>query len=143
MYKYSQLEHLKLIEQQIQRMSDDSFKIKSWSLTVIGSALLYWLKGQNSKDVLIMFELFVLILTITIVFWLLDAYYLSLEQSYRELYSDVQTSKVKNSYTLNIQKYQKKKRLICLALCSKPLKHTYLVLILFELLVFIFRYVKF
>ena len=47
---YQLIEHLKLIEQQIQRMADNSFKVKNWALTVVGGALLYWLKEETPKD---------------------------------------------------------------------------------------------
>ena len=43
---YQLIDHLKLIEQQIQRMADNSFKVKNWALTVVGGALLYWLKEE-------------------------------------------------------------------------------------------------
>ena len=44
---YQLIDHLKLIEQQIQRMADNSFKVKNWALTVVGGALLYWLKEEG------------------------------------------------------------------------------------------------
>ena len=83
---YQLIEHLKLIEQQIQRMADNSFKVKNWALTVVGGALLYWLKEETPKDNMIW--LWVLIIMATIIFWWLDAYYLALEKCYRELYVD-------------------------------------------------------
>lgn len=75
---YQLIEHLKLIEQQIQRMADNSFKVKNWALTVVGGALLYWLKEETPKDNMIW--LWVLIIMATIIFWWLDAYYLALEK---------------------------------------------------------------
>lgn len=86
--RYELIEHLKLIEQQIQRMADNSFKVKNWALTVIGGALLYWLKEETPKYNLVW--LLALIMLATIIFWWLDAYYLTLEKCYRKLYVDVQ-----------------------------------------------------
>ena len=47
---YDLIEHLKLIEQQVQRMADNSFKIKNWAITIISGGLLYWLKGDVAKQ---------------------------------------------------------------------------------------------
>lgn len=46
---YDKLSHLQLVEQQIQRMANNSFKIKSWSITIIGAAIGYWLKDGYSQ----------------------------------------------------------------------------------------------
>lgn len=79
---YDLIEHLKLIEQQVQRMADNSFKIKNWAITIISGGLLYWLKGDVAKQG--SHWLIGLILLATCMFWWLDAYYLTLESNSRQ-----------------------------------------------------------
>ena len=138
---YQLIEHLKLIEQQIQRMADNSFKVKNWALTVVGGALLYWLKEETPKDNMIW--LWVLIIMATIIFWWLDAYYLSLEKCYRELYVDIQKNlNPYHTYSLNIRKYSEEIDIKCVIINSKTITHVYIPLILFEVILFWVKYVK-
>lgn len=136
---YQLIDHLKLIEQQIQRMADNSFKVKNWALTVVGGALLYWLKEETPKDNMIW--LWVLIVMATIIFWWLDAYYLTLEKGYRELYVDVQKSP-DHTYSLNIRKYLDEIDIKCVMITSKTFTHVYIPLIFFEVILFWVKYVK-
>ena len=133
---YSKLEHLKLIEAQIQRMADNSFKIKSWAITIIGSALIYWFK--NSKN----FEIAILILLVTLMFWWIDAYYLNLERCYRKLYNHVLVS-IEDKYTLDISKYQDKCSQLYTAITSRPLRYSDFILLVFEIFIFGFKYLRF
>lgn len=137
--RYELIEHLKLIEQQIQRMADNSFKVKNWALTVIGGALLYWLKEETPKYNLVW--LLALIMLATIIFWWLDAYYLTLEKCYRKLYVDVQ--KTPNYvYSLTIKKYLDKISIEYVMITSKTYTHVYIPLIIFEVILFLAKYVK-
>lgn len=138
---YQLIDHLKLIEQQIQRMADNSFKVKNWALTVVGGALLYWLKEETPKDNMIW--LWVLIVMATIIFWWLDAYYLTLEKGYRKLYVDVQKSPDPDrTYSLNIRKYLDEIDIKCVMITSKTFTHVYIPLIFFEVILFWVKYVK-
>lgn len=138
---YQLMDHLKLIEQQIQRMADNSFKVKNWALTVVGGALLYWLKEETPKDNMIW--LCVLIVMATIIFWWLDAYYLTLEKGYRKLYVDVQKSPdPDHTYSLNIRKYLDEIDIKCVMITSKIFTHVYIPLIFFEVILFWVKYVK-
>lgn len=136
---YKLIEHLKLIEQQIQRMADDSFKVKNWALTVVGGALLYWLKEETPKYNMIW--LWVLIVMATIIFWWLDAYYLALEKCYRELYVNVQKSS-DHTYNLNVRKYLDEIDIKCVMISSKTITHVYIPLVFFEVILFLAKYVK-
>lgn len=136
---YNLLEHLKLVEQQIQRMADNSFKIKNWAITAIGGALLYWLKADVPKYN--MSWLMIFIILATFMFWWLDAYYLTLEKCYRKLYMRVQEEE-ENSYDLSIKRYFKLNTINCVAISSKPLTHTYFALLVFEIVLFLIKYLK-
>lgn len=70
---------LEFIQNVIDRQSDNSFKVKGWTITLVVVTLLF---RQNDIQVIVAFvPLFV--------FWYLDAYYLRLERQYRELYNRV------------------------------------------------------
>ena len=134
---YNLVEHLKLIEQQIQRMADNSFKVKNWAIVVIGGAILYWLKEEVPRCNMIW--LILLIMIATLMFWWLDAYYLTLEKAYRKLYESVQKGK-ETPYSLSIRKYVRQNNILCVAITSRTFTHTYLWLFFFEIVLFLVKY---
>lgn len=75
------LKDLEFIQNIIDRLSDNSFKIKGWSITLIVVVLLF-----RTRD------LHLLVAFIPLFgFWILDAYYLKLERRYRSMYEDART----------------------------------------------------
>jgi len=71
------IDELKIIQDVIKRMADNSFKIKGWTVTLIVIALIF--KSKAGVGPLVAFiPLFA--------FWLLDAYYLKIERIYRKIY---------------------------------------------------------
>lgn len=93
-----------LIQACINRMSQNSFYLKGWMITLLG--ILLALKPSN-----IVLVNFVLIL-ITVAIWYLDSSYLRYEKQYRKLYKWVITERVKgnieNLYDLDIKRFDKK-----------------------------------
>lgn len=81
--KISKIKHLKMIEDIITRMANNSFLVKGWTVTLI-AALLIFADAKNN----ICF-IWIAIIPI-IVFWYLDSFYLQLERKYRQLYNFVQ-----------------------------------------------------
>lgn len=73
------LKHLDFLQLVITRMNVNSFLLKGWSVTLISALFAFATKEANSKFVIITF-------VSTLVFWLLDGYYLSQERQYRSLY---------------------------------------------------------
>lgn len=72
---------LEFIQDIISRLSENSFKIKGWSITLIVVVLLF-----RTRD------LHLLVAFIPLFgFWTLDAYYLKLERRYRSMYEDART----------------------------------------------------
>ncbi|AGB33807.1 hypothetical protein C488_08502 [Natrinema pellirubrum DSM 15624] len=72
---------LEFIQDIITRLSENSFKIKGWSTTLIVVVLLF-----RTRD------LHLLVAFIPLFgFWTLDAYYLKLERRYRSMYKDART----------------------------------------------------
>lgn len=74
--------HLKLIQDVVKRMADNSFKLKAWTTALVSAILAIAEKADQSY--LLPMAGFVLIL-----FWFLDAYFLRLENLYRDLYNYV------------------------------------------------------
>lgn len=79
--------HLDMIQNTITRMGNNSFSLKEWSVGVM-VAVYAFAGGANAKAVIIT-------IIPLIVFWTLDAYYLSQERKYRLLYEKVRTTNEK------------------------------------------------
>ena len=74
---YSQ--YFTIIQDVINRMAQNSFSIKAWTVTLIAAIFILTFSIVNTL-------IFGVLLTITIIFWVLDSYYLKLERVYRRLY---------------------------------------------------------
>jgi hypothetical protein len=73
------LKRLEMIQAIITRTAQNSFAIKGWAITVCAAIL-----ALGAKDGALPFA--PLAIVPTLIFWGLDAYYLSLERRYRALY---------------------------------------------------------
>lgn len=89
----AELKRLEFIQQIITRMANNSFLLKGWSLT-ISTAIV----GLASKNEEIAGDYFMLLPVI--LFWYLDAYYLSQERAFRKLYEKAITDS-NSTYSLN------------------------------------------
>ena len=76
------LKHLEFIQQAINRMASNLFLLKGWTVTLI--AAMFALAANESKGFY-----FVLAYFPTLMFWLLDGYFLSQERRFRSLYDHV------------------------------------------------------
>jgi hypothetical protein len=74
--------HLDFIQNTITRMSHNSFLLKGWAVTLVGA-----LFALSQKD--ISGGITVIAILLTMMFWGLDAYYLSKEHLFRLLYDEV------------------------------------------------------
>jgi len=82
----NKLKHLEFIQSVVNRMASNSFLLKGWSVTLV--AALFALAAKDSDKKYIVVAYFPVL-----VFWILDAYFLSQERSYRNLYDAVRTKK--------------------------------------------------
>ena len=73
------MKHLEFIQAAINRMAGNSFLLKGWSVTVAAGLIAVSFKELDGRYVYISLGLFA-------IFWLLDAYYLSLERRFIRLY---------------------------------------------------------
>jgi len=84
------LKHLEFIQNVITRMNSNSFMIKGWTITLVSAVLAIYVTVQN--DYLLLVGVIPIIL-----FWFLDAYYLTEEKLFRCLYNKV----IKEPYTIS------------------------------------------
>lgn len=85
----NKIEHLKMVQNTISRMSTNSFNLKGWSITlIIGLVALH----KNSLAIISP----LLFLLPLLVFWGLDAYYLYQERLFRRLYDKVRRDEISN-----------------------------------------------
>jgi hypothetical protein len=78
-----------LIQGCINRMSQNSFMLKGWALTVFAGVTAFT-KGENLSSLLTI--IFTMIVPYTC-FWLLDSFFLQTEKKYRRLYHQVITKR--------------------------------------------------
>jgi hypothetical protein len=78
----AKLKHLEFIQNVIDRLSTSAFLFKGWAITI--AAGLAAVASSGAKR-----DLIVVAVIATALFWLIDAFYLSVERCYRELYEDV------------------------------------------------------
>lgn len=84
--------HLDYIQSTITRMSNNSFYLKGWNITIISAIIA--LSTKNIDD-----KIYVCAFVLNVIFWFLDAYYLHQEKLFRKLYDDV--SKINKDEDIN------------------------------------------
>ena len=76
------LKHLEMIQNAINRLANNSFSLKSWTVIFITAVLGFAIKESDSNYIpLLLFPIFA--------FWGLDGYYLRQEKLFRALYNKV------------------------------------------------------
>lgn len=93
------VEHLKIIQPIITRMSSAMLSIKAFSLTTFSL-----LVGLAIKDKIL--EIFFIVFPLILIFWVLEAFYLWQERLYRNLYDDTRISD-KTDFNMSVEKYKK------------------------------------
>ena len=78
----NKLKHLELIQNVINRMASNSFLIKGWCVTLVAALLALASQSSNTKYVIVA-------LLPTVMFWILDSYFLRQERLFRKLYDHV------------------------------------------------------
>lgn len=80
------LKHLELIQGVVTRMGGNLFTLRGWMITlVVGLSAAFLEFGRN--------ELQLILVLVVLIFWIHDAYFLSLERGYRCLYDKVRKIK--------------------------------------------------
>ena len=105
------LKHLELIQTVIARMANNSFLLKGWTATIV--VALDTLDNFDSGKFLIIANYPIL------VFWLLDAYFLSQERVFRALYEVVRNlPPEKIDFSMEINEYYRGRNTWLGSLCS-------------------------
>ncbi|QTE71021.1 hypothetical protein JRC49_14750 [Clostridiales bacterium FE2011] len=81
------IKHLEMIETVIERIGNNSFQLKGWSVTLV--SIIGALSAQGSEK-----KFFLLAFIPLLAFWMLDAFYLQIERKYRVLYKQVLDDKI-------------------------------------------------
>lgn len=101
-------QHLIFIQNTIKRMAGNSFLLKGWSITLIIAITtiavgldIDFLEGKITRLYFICISIF-----LVLIFWVLDAYYLSQERAYRGLYGKVsKTETDKIDYSMDARSF--------------------------------------
>lgn len=99
------VKHLEFIQNNITRMNQNSFLLKGWMITIVAALLALFVESSDERYVWIA-------IGPTVVFWLLDTYYLQLERKFRGIYNDVaeisteDERKVIKDFEMPIHKYE-------------------------------------
>ncbi|WGK70017.1 hypothetical protein P0082_03925 [Candidatus Haliotispira prima] len=98
--KETVIKHLEMIQGIINRLAQNSFLIKGWSMTILGAVILFFSKSQP--------QYIILCLLIPVIgFWFLDSYYLWQERLFRGVYNDVRKQD-KTDFSINISAQKSK-----------------------------------
>lgn len=93
--KENRICHLEMIQGIINRMANNSFKLKEWSVLVMIAVYSFASKNNNSAVIITLIPL--------IVFWFLDTYYLMLERKFKLLYDNVRIKDPKDiDFNMNL-----------------------------------------
>jgi hypothetical protein len=107
------IKELEIIQGIINRMANNSFLIKSWTIAMVFILLL---KGDK-------YHIFIAFVPI-LVFWFLDAYFLRIERLYRRLYNWVKDNRLKTEdflFDLNFKRFEKEEQSILRIMFSMTL----------------------
>lgn len=82
----SVIKHLYMLQEIINRMASNSFKLKGWAVTLVAGIF-----ALSSRDSDLIF--FLVIYIPIIVFWILDSFYLQQERKFRIIYDVIRKNK--------------------------------------------------
>ena len=118
------IKHLEIIQGVINRLANNSFLVKSWSMTIISVAILFVSRSQNYSEYIILSFLIPVL-----GFWILDGYFLWQERIFRGIYNEVRTQESTN-FEMPVSRQTEKIKWIK-AIFSKTLNIFYLIEISF------------
>lgn len=92
--------HLEFAQGVINRMGQNSFLIKGWTVTLVSALFALAAKDSNQNFVIVAYFP-------TVAFWLLDSYYLYQERLFRKVYDHVRKATAVD-FSLNTKQFDKK-----------------------------------
>ena len=124
--------HLEFTQGVINRMGQNSFLIKGWTVTLVSALFALAAKDANQKFVIVAYFP-------TLAFWLLDSYYLYQERLFRKVYDHVRKANSVD-FSLNTKQFDKGFSDWAGAALSKTLLLFYV--IVFLILIIVMYYLK-
>lgn len=117
--------HLEFIQAIICRMAGNLFFLRGWTITLIAALLALFIKGNNSNYIIYFLAV------LTLVFWILDGFFLSQERLFRDLYDHVRKLDEKEiDFSMDTSEYKKyKKNTLVYSMFSSTLLVFYIPLI--------------
>ena len=98
-----------LIQSCINRMAQNSFQVKGWTVALFAVILALLPEKVESTN---KFFLGVVMLAVSVMFWYLDSFFLAAERNYRKIYGWVLQEREKGSrellYELNFKEFESK-----------------------------------
>ncbi len=95
--------HLEFIQLTITRMNVNSFMLKGWLVTIVAALFVLFNEGKNIEVLAYFCPL------VSILFWILDAFFISTERGYRDLYDHVRLLKEgKIDFSMDYKSHSKK-----------------------------------
>ena len=121
------IKHLEFIQNNITRMSTNSFIIKGWAITLLSA--LYALAQKDSDKHYVLLTYFAVPL-----FWYLNGFFLLQERKFRELYDKVrQKSETNIDFSMDLKGFSKGNCTLLSSLFSKSIWPIYIFMILISL----------
>lgn len=100
--------HLEFIQSAINRMANNSFLLKGWSVTLVGGVFALSFKELDRRYLAIS-------LIVLSFFWLLDSVYLAHERRFVKLYNEVGSSVKRTDFSMDTRHLRKKTDWWCAA----------------------------
>jgi len=97
------IKHLEIVQGVINRLANNSFLIKGWSMTILAAAILFIARSNGSYSAFLTLSFVVPVIG----FWTLDGYFLWQERLFRGIYNDVREQDDTN-FEMNVPKQLKK-----------------------------------
>lgn len=129
----NKLKHLEFIQLTIIRMAANSFFLKGWSVTLVAALFAVAAKDSDKRYIVIAYFP-------VLVFWILDAYFLTQERLFRNLYDGVRKKKEDEiDFSMNTELYAEGLIGLRKSLLSKTLLVFYISMIL--MMIFVMRFI--
>ncbi len=110
-YSEAYIRYMEMIQDTIKRMSNFSFNLKGWAVTLLAGT--FAILNLGAKPEFLWFSLVPVFF-----FWILDAFYLLQERMYRKMYEDVLEHKDKKPYfNMDARAYKNTKAGACFFKC--------------------------
>lgn len=111
----NKIKHLEFIQLTITRMNVNSFLVKGWIITLV--AAIFVLSEKDANAIFLWFAPFA-----TLLFWILDAFFVVTERKYRSLYDFVRTlEEDKIDFSMDVSRYCEGRNSFFLCLLSLTL----------------------